>query len=171
MSACEIELLVEDEAWLRELPDLEEIARHAADMAMRAGHPDGGAYEISLMACDDSRIAGLNAMFRGIEKPTNVLSWPSLDLAPETPGDAPRPPPASPDSGPILLGDVAIALQTCAREAKAASKPLKNHVTHLILHGVLHLLGYDHETSEDAERMEGIEREALAKAGIPDPYE
>ena len=87
------------------------------------------------------------------------------------PGDAPLPPPATPESQPILLGDVAIALQTCAREAKAASKPLKNHVTHLILHGVLHLLGYDHETSEDAERMEGIEREALAKAGIPDPYE
>ena len=124
-----------------------------------------------VLACDDDRIAALNADHRGMARPTNVLSWPAFDLAPAAPGSRPPAPPmAAPGAG-LPLGDVAIALQTCLREAESAAIPLKTHVIHLILHSVLHLLGYDHQTEADAELMEGIESTAMTGAGFPDPYE
>ena len=165
------ELLVECRGWLDALPDLEDVVNQATALALEACQLDQTFYSVSILACDDTRIAALNAEFRGQEKPTNVLSWPALELAAEAPGAQPKAPPNGTRDNPFPLGDVAIALQTCQREAISASKPLKNHVTHLILHGVLHVLGYDHETPADAELMEGIERKALSKIGIPDPYE
>lgn len=123
-------------------------------------------HEISLMGCDDGRITVLNGDFRHKSAPTNVLSWPAEELAAEVPGEYPqRPNPTDPE-----LGDIAIAFQTCAREAQEQAKPFEHHVTHLIVHGTLHLLGYDHETDPDAALMEGLETRILAKLGIPDPY-
>ncbi|MEO0939213.1 MAG: rRNA maturation RNase YbeY [Pseudomonadota bacterium] len=119
--------------------------------------------EVTLMGTDDARIAALNADFRGKPAPTNVLSWPSAARAP---GGTPQP-----DAfGDLHLGDIAIAYQTCAREAAQHGKPLDHHVTHLIVHGLLHLLGHDHEIGSEATIMEQIEREVLGKMGIPDPY-
>lgn len=131
---------------------------------------EAGAFSVSLLATDDDRIAELNTVFRAVSKPTNVLSWPAFNLAPAAPGASPHAPLPASTPGRTALGDVALAYQTCTREADAANLPLKNHVTHLILHGILHLLGFDHETDPDAERMEGIERAVLDGLGIADPY-
>ena len=165
-----VEFLIEGEAWVEVLQDLDAVAEAAAFAALEEAGLPRQRYAISLLACDDARIAQLNKSFRGKETPTNVLSWPVFELQPEAPGALPPRPPVPDGDNRILLGDVAIALQTCQREAAATSKPLKNHVTHLILHGCLHLLGYDHGTDADAALMEGKERRALARLGIPDPY-
>jgi probable rRNA maturation factor len=124
---------------------------------------DHGPVEISLLACDDTAIAELNADFRGKAQATNVLSWPAEDL---TPPALPKPDP----DGTMPLGDIAISFDTCAREAAVAGKPLDVHVTHLIVHGTLHLLGYDHESDTDASVMERLEVEILGKLGHRDPY-
>lgn len=169
MTSSLVELVVEDAAWASALPDLDDTVEQAARMALDTLPEDHRDAEICVLACNDTRIAALSSEFRGKPAPTNVLSWPAHALSPDAPGGAPDLPPA-PESGPIFLGDVAIALQTSAREAKESSRPLKSHVLHLMLHGTLHLLGYDHETPEDAELMEGIERKAMTSAGYPDPY-
>ena len=165
-----IDLAVEEEGWLQALPNIEEIAETAANLALDATGLNPAEFTISLLACSDSRIAELNIEFRAKSGPTNVLSWPSFDLAADTAGQAPAEPPGSAIPGPMALGDVAIALQTCLVEAESMARPLKFHVMHLILHGCLHLLGYDHETAEDAALMEGLETRALLGAGHPDPY-
>ena len=123
-------------------------------------------FEISLLACDDARISALNETFRAKEAATNVLSWPSVDLYADTPGAAPHLPSLTDPE----LGDIAIAFETCQSEAHAQHKPFENHVCHLLVHGLLHLLGYDHVNEADAARMEGLERRILAKLDIPDPY-
>ncbi|WP_299743442.1 rRNA maturation RNase YbeY [uncultured Tateyamaria sp.] len=128
-----------------------------------------GQVELSVLACDDARISDLNRDFRDKAVPTNVLSWPEEDLSPDMDGAAPAVPQPDP-SGSISLGDIAIAYDTCAREAAEQSKPLAAHVTHLLVHGVLHLLGYDHIRDHDATRMEALEAEILGKLGVPDPY-
>ncbi|WP_308915823.1 rRNA maturation RNase YbeY [Jannaschia sp. LMIT008] len=135
------------------------MAQRACDAALAHAGLDPDAYEVALLACDDDRIAALNAQFRGKEQPTNVLSWPSERRTPGVPpGDA-------------ELGDIAISFDTCAREAAMQGKPFEAHVTHLIVHAVLHLLGHDHEVDAEAEAMEQAERRILAKLGLPDPYE
>lgn len=113
--------------------------------------------ELSLVFTDDAEIKLLNAGWRGKDKPTNVLSFPAF---PTTIGD--RLPP--------MLGDIILAFGTVRREAELEAKSFDDHVRHLIVHGVLHLLGYDHETDVDAEAMEAIERRALARLAIADPY-
>ncbi len=125
--------------------------------------------ELSLLACDDARIAALNADFRDKPIATNVLSWPEEDLSPDLAGDAPRAPTSDP-GGAFGLGDIAIAYDTCAREAAEQGKPMVDHVTHLIVHGTLHLLGYDHIRDQDAAVMEAIEVKLLGIMGVPDPY-
>lgn len=125
--------------------------------------------ELVILACDDARIAELNEEFRDKPKATNVLSWPAEDLAAETPGANPTLPEAD-FTGEIALGDIAIAYDTCAREADEAGKPVVDHVRHLVVHGTLHLLGYDHIRDEDATLMERLEVEILGKLGIPNPY-
>jgi probable rRNA maturation factor len=158
------DLVVEHDAWSAALPDLPDVAETAARLALDAAGLSHAGREIAVLACDDARIAALNAAFRGRERPTNVLSWPAFDLAPPAPGLAPLPPP------PGSLGDVAISLETCRAEAARAGRSLKDHALHLILHGCLHLLGYDHETEPDAALMEGIERRQLTSLGLADPY-
>jgi probable rRNA maturation factor len=118
-----------------------------------AGKGAGGplaAAEVSVVLTDDASIRRLNREFRGIDKPTNVLSFPQ----------APGP----------LLGDIVLAAETVAREAALAKKPLEAHITHLVMHGFFHLLGLDHDTEAEAEAMEALERAALQRMGIADPY-
>jgi probable rRNA maturation factor len=162
-----VDTLIDDPAWGP--AGLEALAEAAARATLRHLGLDPAGYEISLMGCDDTRIAELNAEFRGKAAPTNVLSWPSADRAPDAPGAAP----ALPDPGqgaPMELGDIAIAYGTCAAEADVAGIPLRAHVSHLIVHGVLHLLGYDHIDDADADLMEGMETAILTGMGLPDPY-
>ncbi|SLN59345.1 Endoribonuclease YbeY [Aquimixticola soesokkakensis] len=123
--------------------------------------------EVSLLACDDARIALLNTDFRDKPTPTNVLSWPAEERA--TPKACP-PVPRPDRFGVIALGDIAIAFDTCAREAEMGGNTLEAHATHLLIHGMLHLLGYDHISDADAQIMEGTEVEILASLGLPDPY-
>ncbi len=150
--------------------DLDPLARAAIDATLRHLGHDPACFEVSLLACDDARIAALNAEFRGKPLPTNVLSWPAWDLAPETPGEAPEAPETGTPDDPEPLGDIALAYETCAREAAGQGKRFADHVTHLIVHSTLHLLGFDHETDADAERMEETEITVLAQMGIADPY-
>jgi probable rRNA maturation factor len=145
-----------------------------ADKAVRAALSDLGlpitGFTLCLMGCDDARIATLNTDFRGKPQPTNVLSWPSEERGAETAGDLPDPPDPGSEDDPESLGDIAIAYETCAAEAKAADKPMADHVTHLVVHGLLHLLGYDHEDDADAHLMETTETRILASLGLDDPY-
>lgn len=127
---------------------------------------DPEAWEICIMGCNDARIAELNEDFRDKPTATNVLSWPSEERGSETEGTAPD----LPDGPDPELGDIAIAYETCQREATEQGKPFDHHVTHLLIHGILHLLGYDHIRDADATLMERIETEILGKMGIPDPY-
>lgn len=160
-----VETIIEEDNWAQ--LDLEVLAETAAAAALSHLGLAPEAWEISLLACDDARIATLNAEFRGKSLPTNVLSWPSEERSAETDGARPELPEAMGDPE---LGDIAIAYETCAREAADAGKMMKDHVTHLIVHGTLHLLGYDHETDLDAALMERLEVEILATLGVPDPY-
>ena len=149
-----VEVVVEDLRW----SGLEPLATDAAAAALRGAGLDPSAHEVVVLGCDDARIAGLNGQFRGKPAPTNVLSFPSEDLAP---GEAP----------PEELGDIAISFDTCAREAAEQGKRFEDHVSHLIVHAVLHLLGHDHAEEGEAALMEGLERNILAGMGLPDPYE
>lgn len=120
-----------------------------------------GPVEIAITLSDDAEVQVLNRDWRGKDKPTNVLSFPGLEgaMAGLLPPDAPRP-----------LGDLILAYETCAREAEEQGKSLADHARHLVVHGVLHLLGYDHETDAEAEEMEALETTILAGLGIADPY-
>ena len=157
-----VDCLIEEPLW--SAAGIETIAATAADaVAAQLGLRQGD-HEVSLLACGDARIAELNQNFRGKPVPTNVLSWPSEDRG--APVDGGRPvPPDDPE-----LGDIAIAYGICLREAQAGGRTLTHHATHLVVHGILHLLGYDHERDADATLMEGIETEILGKLGIADPY-
>ena len=159
-----VETVLEGDAWAG--AGLDALAARAAAAALRHLGHDPEAWDISVLGCDDARIAALNADFRGRPAPTNVLSWPSAERAAPAPGARPLPPdPAMPE-----LGDIAIAHETCLREARAAALPMSDHVTHLLVHATLHLLGYDHETGPDADLMEGLEIEILATLGVANPY-
>ena len=132
----------------------------AAAEAYRVG--ECHACVVAVLLCDDAAIAALNARWRGVDRPTNVLSFPA---SPQT-GAGLHAAPVEP----APLGDIAIAYETVAREAEAEDKPLAEHLAHLAVHGFLHLLGYDHHDDGEAERMERLERDILARLGIADPY-
>ena len=157
----ELDVLIEDARW--DAAGLEPLARAALE-AVQQRLLQGSDFEVSVMGCDDARIAGLNGDFRGKGSATNVLSWPSQDRSAEEPGGDPE----LPEAG--ELGDIAIAFDTCQREADAQGKRFDAHVSHLLVHGFLHLLGYDHISDEDAALMEGLEVEILATLGVADPY-
>jgi probable rRNA maturation factor len=161
-----VDVVIEDARW--EALDLPELAdRAAAATLARLGL--SAPWEVALLATSDADIARLNAEFRGKPDPTNVLSWPAQPLAPPAPGQPP-PPPAPDVTGELALGDVALAWETCAREAEIGGKPLADHTMHLVVHAILHLLGYDHICDEDAGLMEGLETEILEMLGVSDPY-
>lgn len=160
--------IIEDDRW--QTADLPALAERAAQATLRHLSLDPALWEIAVLGCDDARIAALNADFRGKPQPTNVLSWPEDDLGPDTPGHPPAPPTPEGGKGPSHLGDIAIAFDTCQREAQEAGKPATDHITHLIVHAVLHLLGYDHIRDQDATLMEETEVAILGKLGVDDPY-
>lgn len=165
-----VDLVVEDDRW--DADHLHNLAERAAQATLSfLGHETKG-YQIVCLACDDARIAALNADFRGKPAPTNVLSWPSWDLSAQVDGalpDAPPPPDSDPDS-PECLGDIALARETLLREALEQGKAVDEHLTHLVVHSVLHLLGYDHIRDKDAALMEETEARILATLGIANPY-
>jgi probable rRNA maturation factor len=163
-----VEAVIEDARW--EAFGLGPLAEQAARAVLTGLDLPLAGFQISVMGCDDARIAALNAGFRGKPSPTNVLSWPAVERGVEVPGSAPLPPkPGLPDD-PESLGDIAISWETCAAEAKAQGKSMTDHVLHLIVHGVLHLLGYDHIETGDAALMERHEVRILASLGVSDPY-
>jgi len=145
-----IDVEIEDAAWTTALPEAEALARAAAEATLAS---EGAVGEgVTLLLTDDATVRDLNARFRQQDKPTNVLSFPALQ---------------NPDR---FLGDVALAYGVCEREAGEQGKPLAHHLQHLVAHGVLHLLGYDHMSDAEASEMEGLERAVLAGLGVPDPY-
>jgi len=153
------EVLVVAGCWQAE-PDAEAVIHRAVAAAAEIVNAGHGEAELAVMLTDDAGIRTLNSNWRGIDKPTNVLSFPAL----------PPTGPAGPDDAPRMLGDIAIACETTRKEADHEQKPFDHHLSHLAVHGFLHLIGYDHETDGDAETMETLEQEILAQLGIPDPY-
>lgn len=147
-------------AWAEALPDYEARCGRLAATALEAVELPEGVVELSIVLADDEAVRALNRGWRGQDKPTNVLSFAALDDE-----DAPLV-----DGAPLLLGDVILAYETCAAEAKEQDKSLADHFGHLVVHGVLHLLGYDHMDDEEAAEMEALETDLLASLGIPDPY-
>lgn len=158
-----VECVIEDDRWL----GLATLADRAAFAALSGVGLEASAFEISLLACGDTRISALNADFRQKGAATNVLSWPSSERGADVDGDMPVQPQVPQDT---QLGDIAISYDTIAREAAQSGTPLVDHVTHLIVHGTLHLLGFDHVRDLDGALMEGLETEILGKLDIPDPY-
>jgi probable rRNA maturation factor len=152
----DIAVRIEASGWRRRLADPVALARRVARAAMRDAGGDRAA-ELAVVLSDDARVRILNRDYRRKDKPTNVLSFPARG-------------PDMPDGAPLLLGDVVLALETCAREARAQGKTLRAHASHLVVHGVLHLLGHDHPNRRAAERMERRERRILAALGVADPY-
>ena len=148
-----IDIVVESAQWT----DAAQAAvRRALAEAATALGADLGNRALAVLLTDDAAVRRLNAQWRGIDKPTNVLSFPPADM----PGNGVA----------KSLGDIAIAHETTAREAAAEDKPFADHLSHLAVHGLLHLMGYDHETDGDAEAMEQLERVILARLGVGDPY-
>ena len=155
-----VELSVETPEW--EALDLDTLAK----IACEAGSKVAGLSmecKVSILATGDARIAELNGSFRGKDAATNVLSWPTEELS-AGPGEVPNPP-NDPE-----IGDIALSFETCAREAADQGKTVHDHVTHLMIHGFLHLLGYDHVRDEDATVMEALEIKALETLSIENPY-
>ena len=153
------EVLVTADCWQAE-PDAETVILRAIAAAAQLTDGDVGDAELAVMLTDDAGIRTLNHNWRGIDKATNVLSFPALQpTGPRGDDDAPR-----------MLGDIAIAYETMRREADDERKPFADHLSHLAVHGFLHLIGYDHENDDDAAAMETLEQEILAQLGIPDPY-
>ena len=163
-----VDIVIEDARW--EAFGLEALAERACAAALSGLGLDAAGYSVVLMGCDDARIAALNADFRGKPRPTNVLSWPSEERAAEDLGGEPERPEPGDAEEPCELGDIAIAWETCAAEAAEQGKPMAEHVTHLVVHGLLHCLGYDHVEEADAAVMEGHEVRILASLGLSDPY-
>ena len=153
----EVDVLVEAGSWPAG-PQLGRLVDRAIASLEAAGVLGTGTSELSVVFSDDRRVRELNAAWRGKDKPTNVLSFP----ASVAPGRGAALPP--------MLGDIVLAFETVAGEARLEGKTLEHHISHLVLHGLLHLLGYDHEQEAEADEMEAIERDALARLAIPDPY-
>ncbi|WP_193366683.1 rRNA maturation RNase YbeY [Pelagibius marinus] len=162
-SSLEVAVSVPDTAWLDAVDDLEARAQAAVRTALKLADPallEAGPLEISLVFTDDAEQRTLNRDWRDKDRPTNVLSFPNMD----EPGDP------HPEGLPRLLGDVVLARETVLREAGEQGKTPADHTTHLLVHGLLHLLGHDHEEACEAEAMEALEREILGALGIADPY-
>jgi len=151
--------------WGHTLDDPVGLCRRAlsATLARAAPAPWVREAEVSVLLADDATVRALNRTWRDRNRPTNVLSFPTLDLQPGAP--APRPPGEQ-----ALLGDIVLAFETVHAEAIAAAKPLADHLGHLLVHGCLHLIGHDHQTDAQADAMERLERTVLAELQIPDPY-
>lgn len=156
-----VEVLVETPEWLSVLPDAEALAKVALRIALLNDKrwPRKAGLQVDLTLHDDEAQRALNLEWRGKDKSTNVLSFPLESLEDPAPADRPR-----------QLGDITLALQTVVKEARELQKPLSDHFMHLVIHGGLHLLGYDHIRAKQAEEMEALETKLLSRFRIPDPY-
>jgi probable rRNA maturation factor len=151
-------------AWHRACPSAEEVARAAIRQTLACGNagfqiPRRTVIEIAVCLADDAMQQQLNRDWRGVDRSTNVLAFPAWE---------PGAPVAA--GAPLLLGDIVLAFETVLHEAEEQDKPLADHLSHLVVHGVLHLLGYDHGTEAEAVAMEALETSILARLGVPDPY-
>lgn len=162
--AMKVRLRVDDRRWKDALPDVAKLVKTAASSAWKRGN--SGALEIpvkqaeiSVLLTDDQAVHALNKEYRGMDRPTNVLSFAALDDENE------------PIVDPMLLGDIVVAFETTKREADEQKCSLADHLFHLIVHGTLHLIGYDHMEERDAVEMEALEIKILADNGIGNPYE
>lgn len=157
-----IDVLIEGGDWNATVPGARELCRGAVEAALSLAAQIAQPVEVSVLLTGDEALAKLNREYRGREGPTNVLSFSVAD--PSVLGDA------AVAQAPVLLGDVAVAYETAVAEANLAGLAIEDHMRHLVVHGVLHLLGYDHVDDSDAERMEALEVSVLAQIGVEDPY-
>jgi probable rRNA maturation factor len=161
--AVAIDVAVPCADWIAALPEATALSKAAARAALAAAMPLLASAELSIVLADDALIRGLNREWRGKDAATNVLSFPAQDFG--------GPPPRVAAGGPPLpLGDIVLALATIRCEAAEQHKALADHLAHLVVHGVLHLVGFDHESNDEAERMEALERRVLQGLGVADPY-
>jgi probable rRNA maturation factor len=147
-----IDVEIEDPSWTAALPDAEAVVVRAVGAALAFEAEAAAGETVAVLLADDEAVRELNANFRAKDRPTNVLSFPAAESA------HPH------------LGDIALAYGVCAREAEAQGKPLSHHLSHLAVHGTLHLLGFDHQDDAEAETMEAMERAILETLDVPDPY-
>lgn len=162
--AVKVDLRVDCKAWKNALPDVKKTVEKAVRAAWKAGNTGDFALpvknaEVSVMLTNDDAVHALNREYRGVDRPTNVLSFAALDDEDE------------PIVDPMLLGDIVVAFETTEREAAEQNKSPEEHFFHLIVHGVLHLIGYDHVEDADAEVMEALETKIMIENGMDDPYE
>jgi probable rRNA maturation factor len=156
--AIAIELVETSPRWRERLPRRRALCVAAAEAAFATAKPKlTRRAEVSVVLADDALVRRLNRQWRRIDSATNVLSFPALDLE-------------LPPKAPFLLGDVVLAFETVSREAQEQGKELADHMRHLVVHGILHLLGYDHDEPAGAEQMEALETQVLARLGVADPY-
>lgn len=164
-SAVDIAVQIDVDAWRERLPDVEERVKEAARAALDSARRSMGQAELCVVLADDTTVRDLNRHYRGKDKPTNVLSFPQ-----DGDGEPDAETLASEPGMPILLGDVILAYETVAAEARDQNKSISDHLAHLVVHGVLHLLGYDHQSEDDAQAMERLETRILGGLGVADPY-
>ena len=167
-----IEISIRCQAWLTEIPEVEVLVRRSCEAALKRARGGDintiGTAEVSIVLADDRFVRRLNRDRRGIDRATNVLSFPVL-----TSEQRKRPGLGAIRNGagaPLILGDVVVAFDISSREARQQGRGLGDHLSHLIVHGVLHLLGHDHGADGEARRMEGLESDILSGLGIPDPH-
>lgn len=158
----DIDVIADSPAWKDGFPAAENVCRQAALAAFDAQYHGTAQAEVGLVLSDDARVRRLNRDFRGLDRATNVLSFPN-----HTAAEVAAPWPAD---RPMLLGDIVLAYETVVAEAVAERKDSSHHLSHLVVHGMLHLLGYDHRTDAEAEEMERLETRILATLGVPNPY-
>lgn len=157
-SALVVDIVIEQDAWL-EIADRDAVIEQAARLAhLRSGAPGRAAAQVTVALLDDAGVQALNRQFRGQDKATNVLSFP-----------ASRPHAAEVDDLPSL-GDIVLAYETVKREASVDGISFQDHLRHLVVHGVLHLVGFDHESDGEADVMESLETKILGELNVADPY-
>lgn len=165
MPNLDISLLIEDDRWLAVLPDSEALTEKLIRSVLNATQQwpeEAGVVSVSLVLANNDFIQQLNAEYRDKDKPTNVLSFPAYELEPGEP---------LPSEEELVVGDIIFALETIEAEAKDQAKTLHDHMAHMVIHGMLHLLGYDHIDEADAEVMETLEINLLQQYSIANPYE
>jgi len=160
VSGLHIDIDVRAKGWREHLDDIEAISRRTLDVAWMALAFSPRHYEVSLVLGDDALQRSLNNQYRGKDSSTNVLSFPSDEIDADS----------FPKEAPVPLGDIIVAFETVMNECEKDEVSFSDHFCHLIVHGILHLAGYDHETPDEAEAMESLEIEILSKLGIRNPY-
>ena len=158
-----VDILAPSELWATAIEEMPKVVTTTVIAAVKATNRVHRSYEVCVVLSDNRELGILNKEYRGIDQPTNVLSFPGEPLDDDEGSYAIG-------ERPMVLGDIVIAYETMAREASEAQKPLADHLTHILIHGVLHLCRFDHEDEKDAEQMEALEIAVLRELGVADPY-